>query len=114
MKTSCIHGWRPRVSRCVPPTSAASAICSRAAALEPRVARTYLARHLASWRSVAESEQYSQPLANFAVDILRHTDLPQIARSIAPRPVIVAGAVDASGKLLRQAPYTEFREEPAW
>jgi cephalosporin-C deacetylase-like acetyl esterase len=81
------------------------ALC--AAALEPRIARVYLARHLASWRSVAESEQYSQPLANFVPDILRHTDLPQIARSIAPRPVTVAGTIGANGKLLGQ-------EEPAW
>jgi cephalosporin-C deacetylase-like acetyl esterase len=81
------------------------ALC--AAALEPRVARVYLARHLASWRSVAESEQYSHPLANFAPDILRHTDLPQIAHSIAPRPVTVAGTVGADGKLLGG-------EEPAW
>jgi hypothetical protein len=88
------------------------ALC--AAALEPRITRTYLSRHLVSWRSIAESQHYSQPLANFVPDILRHTDLPQIVRSMAPRPVIVAGVVDANGGLLRQAPYSEFREEPAW
>jgi len=88
------------------------ALC--AAALEPRITRAYLARHLVSWRSIAESEHYSQPLANFVPDILRHTDLPQIARSMAPRQVIVAGAMDANGGLLRQAPYSQFREEPAW
>jgi len=81
------------------------ALC--ATALESRVARVYLARHLVSWRSIAESEQYSQPLANFAVDILRHTDLPQIAKSIAPRGVTVSGVVGPNGKLLRE-------EEPAW
>jgi len=81
------------------------ALC--ATALEPRVTRVYLARHLVSWRSIAESDQYSQPLANFAVDALRHTDLPQIAKSIAPRSVIVSGAVGADGKLLRE-------EAPAW
>jgi hypothetical protein len=81
------------------------ALC--AAALEPRVTRLYLYRHLVSWRSIAEAEQYSYPLANFAPDILRHTDLPQIAHSIAPGRVVVSGTVDANGKLLPG-------EGPAW
>jgi len=90
------------------------ALC--AAALEPRISKLYLVRHLASWRSLAEPETYSQPFASFVPGVLRHTDLPQIARSIAPRPVIVAGAVDASGQLLsrEQAPYPDYREEAIW
>ena len=72
------------------------------------------ANHLVSWRSVVESEDYSCPLASFAPNILRSTDLPAIARSIAPRPVIVAGAVDATGELLPRAPYDDYRAEPAW
>lgn len=64
------------------------ALC--AAALDTRIRKTYLAEALISWRSVAESERYTAPLANFVPDILRHTDLQQITRSIAPRPVIVA------------------------
>ena len=59
------------------------ALC--AAALEPRIAKLYLSHPLASWRSLAETETYSHPLANFVPDVLRATDLPQIARSIAPR-----------------------------
>jgi hypothetical protein len=56
------------------------------------------------------------PLANFVPGILRGTDLPQIARSVAPRPVIVAGAVDASVRTATraQASYPDYREEPAW
>jgi cephalosporin-C deacetylase-like acetyl esterase len=90
------------------------ALC--AAALETRIAKTYLARHLVSWRSVAESDNYTCPLASLAPDALRSTDLPEIARSIAPRAVIVAGAIDAAGRLLRsgEAPYVEYREQPAW
>jgi dienelactone hydrolase len=88
------------------------ALC--AAALEPRIQKLYLSRHLVSWRSIAETERYSQPLANFVPDVLRHTDLPQIAHSIAPRPVMVAGATDAAGGLLREAPYSDYREEPRW
>jgi cephalosporin-C deacetylase-like acetyl esterase len=90
------------------------ALC--AAALEPRIAKVYLARHLVSWRSVAKLENYSCPLASLVPDVLRATDLPEIARSIAPRAVMVAGAVDAGGRLLPRAdvPYAEYREEPAW
>jgi cephalosporin-C deacetylase-like acetyl esterase len=70
------------------------ALC--AAALEPRIASVYLAHPLASWRSLTESETYSYPLANFVPDVLRVTDLPQIARSIAPRPVTVLDVWDAA------------------
>ena len=94
--------------------STVPALC--AAAIEPRIAKTYLARHLVSWRSIAEAETYSCPLAELVPDALRVTDLPEIARSIAPRAVIVAGAVDANGRLLPRggAPYADYREEPAW
>jgi cephalosporin-C deacetylase-like acetyl esterase len=90
------------------------AVC--AAAIEPRIARLYLARHLVSWRSLVESETYSQPFANFVPDVLRATDLPLIARRLAPRPVVVAGAVDANGHpvLRAQVSYSNYREEAAW
>jgi hypothetical protein len=90
------------------------ALC--AAALEPRIAKLYLARHLVSWRCLVEAETYTQPFANFVPGVLRATDLPQIARRIAPRPVVVAGAVDASGRVVprAQSPYSDYREEPAW
>jgi dienelactone hydrolase len=90
------------------------ALC--AAALEPRIARLYLAQHLVSWRALLESEMYSHPFADFVPNVLRATDLPQIARSLAPRAVVVAGAVNALGDPVprSQAPYPDCREEPAW
>jgi dienelactone hydrolase len=90
------------------------ALC--AAALAPRIAKVYLARHLVSWRSIAESENYSYPMAGLVPDALRVADLPEIARSIAPRAVIVAGAVGADGRSLPRArvPYADYREQPAW
>ena len=90
------------------------ALC--AAALEPRIAKTYLARHLVSWRSVAELEDYSYPLASLAPNALRTADLPEIARSIAPRTVIVGGAIDGTGRLLPRSavPYADYREQPSW
>ena len=53
------------------------ALC--AAALEPRIAKLYLVRHLESWRSIAETENYTCPLANLVPDALRVTDIPEIA-----------------------------------
>jgi dienelactone hydrolase len=90
------------------------ALC--ATALEQRIAKVYLARHLVSWRSLVAKEEYTCPFANFVPDVLRATDLPGIARSIAPRTVIVAGAVDASGRLIERsdAPYENYRETPSW
>ena len=90
------------------------ALC--AAALESRVAKVYLSGHLVSWRSIVESEEYSHPFANFVPDVLHNADLPQIARSIAPRTVIVAGPVDARGRpvAVAQSPYTNCRERPGW
>ncbi len=90
------------------------ALC--AAALEPRIGKLYLAGHLVSWRSLVESETYTYPLANFVPGALAATDLPQIARQIAPRPVIVAGVVDAAGRPVppAQSPYADSRPEPAW
>jgi dienelactone hydrolase len=62
-----------------------AALC--AAAIEPRIASVYLCRGLPSWRSLVESDTYSQTLANFVPDVLRKTDLPQIARSLGSRVV---------------------------
>jgi cephalosporin-C deacetylase-like acetyl esterase len=87
------------------PQSAAISIAARgpmtvpalcAAALDKRIAGLYLSRGLASWRSLVESEEYSHPLANFVPNILRSTDLPQLARSLAPRPIVTADAWDAA------------------
>lgn len=90
------------------------ALC--AAALEPRIGKLYLAQHLVSWRSLVESETYTNPLANLVPGALAVTDLPEIARQIAPRPVIVAGVVDAAGRPVppAQSPYADSRPEPAW
>jgi hypothetical protein len=90
------------------------ALC--AAAMEKRIEKLYLARHLVSWRSITQAENYSHTLANFVPGILHKVDLPQIAQAIGERRVVVAGAVDATGRLLSRAesPYAEYREEPAW
>jgi len=76
------------------------ALC--AAALEPRVAKVYLVNPLSSWRSVAESENLTCPLANVVPNALAVADLPQIARSLAPRQVMTGTSWDA-GALIKVA-----------
>src|SRR5262249_42756952 len=61
-----------------------SALC--AAAIEPAIAKVYLAGHLTSWRSLLESEEYRETFANFVPGVLAVTDLPEIAKAVAPRP----------------------------
>lgn len=62
------------------------ALC--AAALEPRVTKVMLVRHLPSWRSVVEAETYSCPLSSMAAGVLGVTDLPEIARGMGERIMV--------------------------
>ncbi len=71
-----------------------------AAALDPAIAGLYLAGSLLSYRSIVETEDYQAPFANFIPGILLHTDLPEIAASLAPRRISLAGTVNAAGHTL--------------
>jgi hypothetical protein len=71
-----------------------------AAALDPRIDELYLSGPLVSYRGILEVEEYNAAFANFVWPILRFTDLAEIAASLAPRPVVLAGAVDAAGEPL--------------
>jgi dienelactone hydrolase len=93
-----------------------------AAALDPRIERVYLVDHLHSWRSLVEAEVYAHPFANFVPGILQHTDLPQIASSLAPRRVVLANVVNGANRPMpveevRRAyvsPNIEVQDKPAW
>jgi hypothetical protein len=82
----------------------------------------YLAEHLISWRSLAETEDYRHPFANFIPDVLRSTDLPEIAATLAPRKLTIAGVLDGAGKpvpasdakRVYSSSNVEIREETAW
>jgi len=96
------------------------ALC--AAALDPRISALYLSDHLVSWRSITEHEEYSAQFSNFLFGILRHTDLPQIASSLAPRPVTLANCVDGRGAVLAEdklrdvyrGPHMRFSTAKQW
>ncbi len=69
-----------------------------AAALDQSVDVLYLAGGLNSFRRIAETENYAYPFGNFVSHWLEHTDLPDLARSMAPTRLVLAGAVDAAGR----------------
>ncbi len=71
-----------------------------AAALDRDIDLLELTGGLISYRSIIETEEYHYPLANFAFGLLRHTDLPELAASIAPRKIRLSGTVDAAGKVV--------------
>src|SRR5262249_57001825 len=77
-------------------TATVPALC--AAVLDQSVDVFYLAGGLSSFRSIAETENYAHPFGNFVPHWLEHTDLPDLARSLAPPRVVLAGAVDAAGR----------------
>ncbi len=71
-----------------------------AAALEPAIDSLYLCDGLISFRSIVETEVYKYPFGNFVMNLLAHTDLPELTASLAPRRVTVAGAIDGAGNRL--------------
>ena len=46
---------------------------------------------------MVETDKWNAPFGSFVFGILQHTDLPEVAASLAPRRVCLAGAVDGSG-----------------
>jgi hypothetical protein len=71
-----------------------------AVAIEPAIDGLYLAGGLVSFQSIVDTEDYDQPFGNFVPNLLLHTDLPELAASLAPRRVVLAGAVDGAGHRL--------------
>ncbi len=68
-----------------------------AAALNKEISEVYLAGGLIPFRNLVDTENYDYPFANFVPNLLRHTDLPDVAATVAPRRVTLAGTVDAAG-----------------
>ena len=50
-----------------------------------------------------ETENYDHSFANFVPGMLRHTDLPDVVQSLAPRLVTLAGSMDARGSTMASA-----------
>lgn len=96
------------------------ALC--AAALEPGIEKLYLAGCLVGLRELVETENYNHSLANFVPGMLLEADLPEIAGLVAPRRIVLAGAVDGAGRTLPigqtrarwSAPSVEILEGERW
>jgi len=69
-----------------------------ASALEPGIEGLYLSEGLISFADIVATEDYRQPFSNFVPNLLLHTDLPEIAASIAPRRIALSRSVSGAGK----------------
>jgi cephalosporin-C deacetylase-like acetyl esterase len=78
-----------------------------AAALDPRIASLDAERMLLSYKTLASSDRYLHNASLFLKDGLLHTDLPQIASLIAPRPVTLIEPVDAMKRRVNGAAASE-------
>jgi cephalosporin-C deacetylase-like acetyl esterase len=67
------------------------------AALDDRVRSVLLHDTLADFSSVVQAEDYKLKGASFAFGLLQHFDLPDICKTLAPRPVWLLNPVDANG-----------------
>jgi hypothetical protein len=70
-------------------------IALHAAALDPNVRGVALRGIVTSYRSLAVAERYTQPFGIYAYGILQEYDLPDVARAVGPRPVLMLDAVTA-------------------
>lgn len=88
-----------------------------AAALDPAVRRVALRQTVTDYRALAVAERYTQPFGIYAYGILRAFDLPDVAGTVGPRPVLLLNPVTplgepagpAAGDLYRGAPNTSVR-----
>ena len=69
-----------------------------AAALDPRTAGVALRQTVTDYRSLAVAERYTQPFGIYAYGVLREFDLPDVARAVGPRPVLLLNPVTALGE----------------
>jgi dienelactone hydrolase len=94
-----------------------------AAVLEPAIGGLYLAGGLVSFADIVATEDYKQPFGNFVPNLLVHTDLPDLAASMAPRRVVLGGVVNGAGqriapeearKAYGQAPHVQVLADGPW
>lgn len=75
-----------------------SPVMLHAAAFNPAIQRVALLSPLASYRAIVEERFYSPGyIDNSVAGGLRHYDLPDLAATLAPRPLLMANVVDGKG-----------------
>jgi len=83
-----------------------------AAALDSQVARVAVRQTVMDYRSLATAERYTQPFGIYAYGLLREFDIPDVARAIAPRPVLLANPVTPRGEPAGQAAVDRYSSVP--
>ncbi|HEV3121761.1 MAG TPA: prolyl oligopeptidase family serine peptidase [Isosphaeraceae bacterium] len=81
----------------------AGPIALHAAALDQKVAALTMEKSLVSWAEVVETPISRDQLANVVPGALTVYDLPELAATLAPRPLTIRAAVDGSGAPVDQA-----------
>jgi hypothetical protein len=74
-----------------------------AAALDRRIGRVRLERSLTSWTAVVETPQGRDQLTSVVPAALALYDLPELAATLAPRPLTIRSAVDPMGQSVSAA-----------
>jgi hypothetical protein len=69
-----------------------------AAALDPGVRQVALRQTITDYRSLAVADRYTQPFGIYAYGVLREFDLPDVARAVGPRPVLLVNPTSARGE----------------
>ena len=98
LKSDAVHLWA--VGAAVP------AAC-HAAALDPSFKEITFEGGLVSWSGVVKTPVTLNQLSNVVPGALKVYDLPDLAAMIAPRPLTIRNAVDATGKPVTQAELEE-------
>ena len=83
-----------------------------AAALEARVRGVALRQTVTDYRSLAVAERYTQPFGIYAYGILREFDLPDVARAVGPRPVLLLNPVTPRGEPTGAAAVDLYKRVP--
>jgi dienelactone hydrolase/pimeloyl-ACP methyl ester carboxylesterase len=78
-------------------------VALHAAALEPSIRQVTLDHALASWSNVAHTPVTVNQLSSVVPNVLKSYDLPELAATLAPRPVTIRAPLDAALRPVAQA-----------
>ncbi len=82
------------------------------AALDARIHGVALRQTVTDYRSLVVAERYTQPFGIYGYGILREFDLPDVARAVGPRPVLVLDPVSPRGEPASPAAADLYKSVP--
>src|SRR5204862_419482 len=81
-------------------------------ALDAGVRGVALHQTVTDYRSLAVADRYTQPFGIYAYGILREFDLPDVARAVGPRRVLLLNPVTARGEPAGTAAVDLYKRAP--